>query len=382
MSKKYINICSVGDISFRGRYENAPDEEVFVNAASLFSNSDFVIGNLESPLTPQSAIGVSGKCNLRGDVEWAKVLKRIGIDLVTLANNHIMDYKIDGFTCTINSLTKAGIQIVGAGMDLVSACKPVICTINNHRLAVFGRSLVEVSSPCYATSSRPGVAFLDLDELKKSIADIRNDVDSIIILLHWGMEQYSYPTPKQRSIAREIISMGANMIFGHHPHVIQGHEYINGGFVSYSSGNFFFDDFTWSINDQEGNEIKLESIMTEKNREGLVLQVNIDSNGKAEYLSNFTRINESFNVTIDSEDSRKQKYYKLSKRLGMRFYSSFWIIYSIKREWDLRLRNYISPTDIIKNIHKIRFRHFKVLFTAIRRSSKITSGKSTNPYEG
>ncbi|MEW8506254.1 MAG: CapA family protein [Candidatus Thiodiazotropha sp.] len=382
MNTQPINITTVGDISFRGRYENATDRQVFADVNNIFSGSNFVIGNLESPFTQPSATGLPGKCNLRGNPDWAVELKNSGIDLVTLANNHMMDFGIDGLTTTLNALNEAGILAVGAGMDIYAACKPAICTINDRHVAIFGRCSVEVSSPCYATHEQPGVAFLDLDELKLSIAKVRDEVDKIILLVHWGMEHYSYPTPQQRDTAASIISLGTDFIFGHHPHVVQGHEFVNGGLVSYSSGNFIFDDFTWNFKNPDGETIELDSVMTDQNREGLILQVNINSDDDHEPKAFFTCIDANCRLTIDDNSSRHHHYRKLSKRLDLPFYNTLWFIYSLKREWDLRLRHMFSPIEIVKNIHKIRFRHIKTLFTAVRRSSKISSGKSTNPYEG
>ncbi len=120
-----LTICSAGDTSFRGRYEDDAADFILQNLEFYFKQADFAIINLESPLVEKKSVPVPGKCTLRGATGWASTLKKSGIHLVTLANNHMMDYGEKGLLSTIEALHKADIDYVGAGKDSYAACKPL-----------------------------------------------------------------------------------------------------------------------------------------------------------------------------------------------------------------------------------------------------------------
>lgn len=375
-------LLALGDIAFRGRHEDKATSLVFEGVLPRFKQADLVVANLESPLVAAAAFPVPGKCTLRGRTEWAVILKKSGIDLVTLANNHMMDYGEEGLFSTMAALDDVGISYVGAGKDRQSACLPKVKEIAGRKIAFLGRSLVEVSSRCYAGEGQVGVAPLAEDELIDSIRQCRNNADLIVVMLHWGMEEYHYPSPKQRVLAKKIVSIGGTILLGHHPHVLQGEEYFNGALVSYSSGNFLFDEFPWSVSCEEGQERIYLSTLTNKNRQGMMLEVCLAADGRISTKQIFTKISANAAIGLDNSLVRQEEYKKFCSRLHLPLYDFFWKLYSMKREWDLRLKNQLSPGHIIQNFYKIRPRHFKELAIKIRRSVKVSSGKSTNPYEG
>jgi hypothetical protein len=375
-----LSMASVGDISFRGRYESNPNIEVFKYFKSLFEQSDFVVANLESPLISDPTNAVPGKCTLSGSTQWAKILKSSGISLVTLANNHMMDFGVSGLSSTIQALNHEGILYVGAGMDSKSAYAPVFKEISGVKIAFLGRCSVEVSTPCYADIDKPGVAFLDKDELAQSIKLLKEKVDHVVVMLHWGIEEYLYPTPLQRQIARYLASAGATIILGHHPHVLQGEERINGALISYSSGNFLFDDFIWSIQTQQG-EHNINYKLNDKNREGMLLEINILDDGQMVTKPTFSKISDDCIIEVDDTRLRQKQYRNLCSFLQSPLYNLLWKLYSIKQEWNLRLSRELSPSRILRNIHKIRPKHFYELYVKFRRSARLSTGKSTNPYE-
>ena len=226
MKSAGLSICALGDISFRGRYEDQATRFLFENISDRLEKADITIANLESPLVTKNASSIPGKCTLRSSTEWAAILKKSGIGLVTLANNHMMDYGDQGLFSTIAALDNVGILHVGAGKDSQTAWLPVFIEKGGKKVAFLGRSCVEVSSLCYAGEMQAGVASLDERELINSIAQCQHQADVIVVMLHWGMEHYHYPTPKQRLLAQRIVSAGADVVLGHHPHVLQGEEYI------------------------------------------------------------------------------------------------------------------------------------------------------------
>ncbi|MCP3928431.1 MAG: CapA family protein [Bacteroidetes bacterium] len=377
-----ISLIIFGDISFKGKNENKISRIFNQDIESLFAKTDFVVANLESPLITKTSIPIPGKCTLHGDMKWAAFLKKSGLHLVTLANNHMMDYGKEGLFSTIEALGRVDIDYVGAGKDIEAACQPLYKKIDGKRVAFLGRCSVEVSSQCYAGVGQPGVAFLDKDEVVQTIIQCRDKADLIVLMIHWGMEHYQYPSIQQRLLAEELVSVGADIILGHHPHVLQGEEYINGALVSYSSGNFLFDDFPWTITLEDGTVKEFQLILSEKNRQGMMLEVCIDNQNKITTKQVFTRITEDATVEINNTPARHKEYKKLCSRLHMPVFGFFWKIYSIKQEWNLRIKHQLSLGHIIRSFHKIRPRHFKELYIKFRRSSRVTSGKSTNPYEG
>jgi hypothetical protein len=377
-----ISFLSVGDVSFRGRFEDAPSSTVFTSVADFFQSFKLVVANLESPLVADNFIPVQGKCTLRGNVGWARVMKETGFDLVSIANNHIMDFGEQGLFSTIEALNDAGIRYVGAGENAQKARDPAFIEIGAKKVGFLGRSSVEVSSPCYAGRNTPGVAFLDTEELLSSIAMCRKSADLVVVMLHWGLEHYLYPSPYQRNLAKKIVSAGAHVILGHHPHVLQGEEKIGKALISYSSGNFLFDEFFWTIESEDGIINEFQTKLSQPNREGLILQVNQKDDLSISSKKVFTLINENGTIALDRSPKRSKDYIKIGKKLNIPLYQYFWKAYSAKREWDLRLKSIFSPVRFIKKFYKIRPRHFKELFTSLRRSARVSSEKSTNPYDG
>ena len=154
-SQTKLNIAAVGDISFAGANADKPTIEIFKSVQPLFAQSDIVLANLEGPLYDKNR-AVSGKCTIRGNTGWADILKKVGIDIVSLANNHIMDHGKSGLLSTISALDKVGIVNVGAGVDISEASKPQFKEKNGYRVAVLARTSVIVESPSYADSQNTG----------------------------------------------------------------------------------------------------------------------------------------------------------------------------------------------------------------------------------
>ena len=377
-----MHLLALGDISFRGRCEDKVSEAVFKNVSIFLKKADLVVANLESPLVSTDIIPITGKCTLRGSIDWAVALKKCGIDLVSLANNHMMDYGDKGLFSTIVALDQAGISYIGAGKNRQVACSPIFREVAGRKIAFLARSSVEVSSHCFAGIEQPGVAFLDENELVDSIRKCKIQADLVVVMLHWGMEHYDYPVFRQRQLAERLVSAGADILLGHHPHVLQGEERIGKALVSYSSGNFLFDEFCWSMASADGFEYTGILELTEKNRQGVMLDVCHNTEGEISTTPYFTQISDDAMVKLDNSPVRQQEYQKLCSRLGLPLYRQFWKLYSMKREWELRLSGHFSPSKIIRKFYKIRPRHFKELAVKLRRSAKVTSGKSTNPYEG
>lgn len=379
-TNKKIKISAVGDISFAGNTSLDPIHTLFQQVKTAWTDSDLVIGNLESPLLTIGT-GVPGKCVLKANPRWAQVLASAGINMVSLANNHVMDYGPDGLFSTMEALKKVGILFVGAGANQDAALKPLYMSLNGQKLAFIARSSVVVSSQCYATENTPGAAHLDINQTKVAIRECQQQADIVVVLLHWGIDNYSYPSPFQRIIARELIKAGADFIFGHHPHVLQGAEKIGNGLVCYSLGHFVFSDFLWSFLDKDGKRHDRIVTLTKDNRKGVILNATLAERRVESYEFLPILIQPDGRVEMDNTAERRREIDSLSSLLQWTAYTPFWRAYSLKQEWELRLKPLISGKLAWSKLKKLRLEHLSQLLNIVHRSSKITIGKSTNPYE-
>ena len=376
-----ISIAAVGDISFQGRHANNPSSEPFRNIAHMLRSHDLVIGNLECPLVVGGTY-LPNKCCLRGSPNWAGILKESRFDVLSLANNHIMDYGPSGLYQTLDVLDGAGILHVGAGRTLQEANAPLLMGRAGEKIAVLARSSVIVRSPCYASERQPGAAFLNEKELISNIRECKRGADIVILLMHWGIEEYVLPSPEQRMWAKKFAMAGADLILGHHPHVLQGVERVGNSLVAYSLGNFLFDEFEWELATENGIHRKIYSGLSPENREGLLLKIRKEgSDTEFSCEGIYTKIADDAHIYLNTEPPRNMMLECISEDFSKFFYNQKWHLYSIKKEWDLRLRSKFSLHNIMINIRKLRPHHFRETIGMIRRSLKIAFGKSTNPYD-
>jgi hypothetical protein len=378
-----ITITAVGDISFEGRHKDNANIDLLSDVTPLLTSGDICVANLECPLTTLEQ-GVPGKCTLRGGPGWAHMLKETGIQVVSLANNHLMDHGTQGLQDTLNALDNAGIFHVGAGSNLAEAAAPIFMEVKNKTIGFLARSSVQVSSQSNAAENTPGIAFFEMQEALDAIKACRKKADIIILMLHWGIENYDYPTQLQRKTARILLESGADIILGHHPHVLQGFEFISGRLVAYSLGNFLFDEINWSLKMPGNVEKQMHVSLSDKNRHGGVMEISIKDR---------VVIDTKFSPTNIEPDGKVIKANNLSGPTGMKnpkelsnifqwpLYGFIWKIYSMKKEFELRVLPHFKGKLKISNIVKIRPRHFTELIRTLTRSKRIVSGKSTNPYE-
>jgi len=292
-----------------------------------------------------------------------------------------MDYGQEGLFNTIEALDKAAIHYVGAGKTSAQACEPKIIEIRGKKVALLGRSSVVVNAPIYATPDRPGAAFLDIKETLTSIQRCRELADYVVLLVHWGLEEYLYPTPSQRMLARQFMQSGVDVIIGHHPHVLQGMEYEGSSVVLYSLGNFIFNEFDWTYTTQEGVSYPQRLQLSAHNRNGVIARITLAPSQRAEVEFIPTQITDVGSVKADLQAYRHRSLRSLSTWLKYPAYGLRWKAYAINREWKLRIGGSISFTELLLKLHKARFSHIKKYVLKMKRSAGIISGKTTNPYE-
>lgn len=249
------NIIAAGDIMLgRGVAKSLKTRGTdylypFTEVRSILEQGDIVFANLEHPLTERTeSLDAKSKIVLKAQPEAVYGLTFAGLNVVSLANNHIMDYYKGGLSDTLKVLKTNQILHAGAGENLQQAREPAILEKNGVRVGMLAYTeMAEVVHPgnppikFAADAGRAGVAPLRLDWIEEDIRTLREMVDILIISLHWGTEDSYEVTPKQVQMAHKICDLGADIILGHHPHRFQGIEIYNGKPIVYSLGNFIFD---------------------------------------------------------------------------------------------------------------------------------------------
>lgn len=245
-----VTMSFVGDVIFAGRVKTRLETDgydyPYVQVEQLLQ-ADLTIANMESPITNR------GQAQLKEYTYQSTPLalpafRNAGFDLVTLANNHILDYGVDGLIDTMNHLQNNNIAFVGAGKTEDDAYKPVIIDKNGVKIAFIGISRVVPNQSWKALNPSslhpdglPGVA--NAYNLTKPIDAIQKAsklADLVVVLPHWGVERQMKPTQQQIDLAHQYIDAGADLIVGSHPHVLQSVEKYKGKWIAYSMGNFLF----------------------------------------------------------------------------------------------------------------------------------------------
>ncbi len=237
-----------------------PSKHVFESIKPFTASSDATFANLEIPLTTSTTktqrktaqeLKARNQWILKADPKHSPFLKAAGISIVSLANNHAMDYGSGGLSQMITDLDTEGIVHAGAGNNSNIAAQPGIIELSNKKkaalLSVMGfltRNALLKTSP--ATLDTAGVAVLSTggrldqaakDKLSRWISAAHKQADYVVVGIHWGVERKNLPTPYQVALGRALIDAGADIVWGNHPHVLQGAELYNGHLIMYSMGN-------------------------------------------------------------------------------------------------------------------------------------------------
>jgi len=238
-----ITIAAVGDLMLGGRTEPllkefGPDYP-FGDVLPFLSKADVVVGNLESSISTRGAAVENKKFTFRAGPIAAQALKKAGIRVVTLANNHSMDFGPLALRDTLTILNENDILTTGAGMDLDEARSPAILTVKGRKIAFLSYSLT-FPLEFFASAGRPGTAPGYADFVKSDIEKVRPSVDLVVVSFHWGAELMTTAKHYQVELGHQAVDWGADLVLGHHPHVLQELEVYQGRLIAYSLGNFVF----------------------------------------------------------------------------------------------------------------------------------------------
>ncbi|HHE76617.1 MAG TPA: CapA family protein [Candidatus Parcubacteria bacterium] len=256
-----VSLIAVGDISYSRGVEEIVRKKGDINYPFLkiqdyLKSADLVFGNLETPLTPGRHIR-DGEMIFRSNPSTAQALEKAGFSVLSLANNHTPNFGQKGIEDTFYYLKEADIKYVGAGRNSEEANQPVFITKKGIKFAFLAYNDSSVVPDFYeASNNRAGTAFMRIERMKKAVEAAKKNADLVIVSMHSGIEYVSKPNETQIKFAHAAIDAGADLVIGHHPHVVQTMEKYKGKYIFYSLGNFVFDQF-WSQETREGLTIKV-----------------------------------------------------------------------------------------------------------------------------
>lgn len=252
--KEPIVLTFAGDVNFDedskpvARYDS--ENKGILGGISLelvdeMNKADIFMLNNEFAYSTRGSEIIEKSYTFRAHPKRVNILKEIGVDIVSLANNHALDFGREALDDTFATLEDAGIDYVGAGANMDRAKAPIYYTIGDTKIAYIAASHVIYAMDWYANDERSGmVGTYDPALIVTSIEEARKNSDFVIIYVHWGKERVHEPVEYQKNLARIYIDAGADAVIGSHPHVMQGLEFYKGKIIAYSLGNYWFNAST------------------------------------------------------------------------------------------------------------------------------------------
>lgn len=300
---------------------------------NILQNADYRIFNLEVPLTDREK--PIHKCgpNLIAPTKCVAGYKAMQVDLLTLANNHILDQGQQGLESTCEVLDIAGIAYTGVGQTPAEAAKPYIFECDGKKIGVYACAEHEFS---IVTNHSSGANPIDLLESPDHISALKVQCDYVIVLYHGGKEHYRYPSPNLQKVCRKLVEKGANLVVCQHSHCIGCEEKYLGGTIVYGQGNFIFD---MSEMDEWQTSLLIEFvdgvvsyIPLKKHKETIRIANSIE---RAEILDSFRKRSEEIKDNRIIED-------KYNEFVSQQLYEYLWSISGANKSKVLRIINKLS----------------------------------------
>ncbi|MEU4701996.1 CapA family protein [Nonomuraea dietziae] len=238
-----------GDVHFEGvlRSRLANPRTALGPIAKVLKASDLAMINLETAITTGGTPAPGKQYTFRAPATAFTALKAAGVDVVSMANNHGMDYMESGLADSMAAIKRSRFPVVGIGRNETEAYKPYRVTVNGNRVSIIGATQVldaEFVQSWSAAGSKGGLASAkNEDRLIRAVRQARKSSDTVIVHLHWGTEMQKCPNPAQRSLAPKLVKAGADVIVGGHAHILLGSGYLGNAYVNYGMGNFVF--YNW-----------------------------------------------------------------------------------------------------------------------------------------
>lgn len=250
-ASREITLAFGGDVHFseRTRALLSDPESAFGKIAPVLARADLAFVNLETAVTDRGDPEPK-EFLFRAPVSTYAAIKAAGIDAVSIANNHALDYGQVGLKDTLDSAASAGVPALGGGLA-ADAYRPWIREVHGTKIAVVALSHVnELWQRWQATDTRPGLAMLrDSKRALAVVREARAQADVVVVMLHWGPEYQECPNAELKSLTEDLIAAGADVLVGGHQHLLLGAGWQGNAYVAYGLGNFL-----WWRNDAMSND--------------------------------------------------------------------------------------------------------------------------------
>ncbi|MEW6750764.1 MAG: CapA family protein [Candidatus Latescibacterota bacterium] len=246
MAEPSLLLCAAGDVALGGDLQARLQEprargQTLQAVREVFATSDLRLVDLDCVLDTAGRPPHPEEYLVSARPEEVRVLLDLSVDVACLANNHSTDYGGESLVRTLGHLQQRGVATLGAGADLEEARRPLVVECHGLRVGLLAYASehpwVGASA---AGEGQPGVAPLRPELMAADVRRLRGQVDSVVVCVHWGKEYLHLPPPQSVSLAHSLLEWGADLVLGHHPHVVQGMEEQDGRVIFYSLGNFLY----------------------------------------------------------------------------------------------------------------------------------------------
>jgi poly-gamma-glutamate synthesis protein (capsule biosynthesis protein) len=245
-SGEAVTIAFAGDVHFEGVVREQLDthgERMLDAIAPALGHADLTIVNLETAITERGT-PVPKAYNFRAPPRALRALAAAGVDVVSIANNHGLDYGDEGFVDTLAAEQTERLPILGIGVNAADAYAPFTTEVRGQRIAIIAATQVlddALIADWTATADHRGLASAkDAPRLVEAVATARRSADTVVVFLHWGTERDTCPQDRQTTLAEQLVVAGADVVVGGHAHRLQGAGRLGEAFVAYGLGNFVF----------------------------------------------------------------------------------------------------------------------------------------------
>ena len=247
VSKKIV-LAFVGDIMLdRSVYNKIKNygggdfNYIFKNIKDDLLKYDFLVGNLEGPISDKG-VDRYDLYSFRMNPEVIGAFKNVGFDAFSVANNHINNWGIEAMEDTFLRLDNAEIKVLGGGLNDIDASYPKVVEIDGTKIAFLAFSQFD-KGKYEATASSSGIVIISEEALNSGIKIAKENADLVVVIFHFGEEYAEESNSYQKKYSRLAIDLGANLVVGHHPHVVEEVEIYSNSYIAYSLGNFVFDQY-------------------------------------------------------------------------------------------------------------------------------------------
>jgi poly-gamma-glutamate synthesis protein (capsule biosynthesis protein) len=283
-NKESLTLIFVGDIMLSRAVGDKMKKEndwtwPFLKIGDWLKSADITFGNLEGPISDKG-MNVGSIYSFRADPRAIEGLTYAGFDVLSVANNHMGDWAAPAFEDTLERLTEANIEYIGGGYNQKEAYAPLKKRINETNFCFFAYTDLGPRS-FEASGNKSGMAFLEIESAQEDIERHEKNCDLSIVSLHFGEEYKEKATSRQKTIAKALVSAGADLIIGHHSHVIGEVEMIEDAYVYYGLGNFIFDQ-----------------MFSEKTRQGIALVAEVKDKKIINLIPHEIHINDYFQAKL------------------------------------------------------------------------------------